>query len=599
MTTITINAGTAKYINEIPELKDGLPNGILNKRQTNVGGTTGCITSDDPYIISVPSVTLIKNKCAQHSNIFGVYEGIKYDDFRDFILNGGNKIMVTYDSTPKVTRWLRDMGINPYNTYKVLVDEYHKLLTDYSYRDAAISALLQDTVKYDWVTYMSATPIDEEYTPDALSSLPHYVIEWPSEKVKVKRYKTNKPFNAAVNIIKKYKAGGYSITIGDNVSNEAYFFVNSVTSIKDICDNAGLTPSEVKVVCADTAYNKEILEGYEICTPEAPNKPFTFVTSLAFLGCDFYSTSGVIFIITSTGKRTTLLDISTDIAQIAGRIRNADNPFKGTIYHIYNTRMADMNMDQFSDMLNKDIEESYMIMNDLNQKDEYSKQAYLRRLKMDIDESLFFFDKESKMFVFDDLKVMNLKFQYKVSHSLYNDGVSIRKAYLEAGMDVTSKQLYKDHNDEFLSNAVRLSWNELMKSYAEARLNDVTEDIEYFGSFERDFKGIYDKLGYDRLKALKFEKKPVMEEMYAQSDTTRIAVLKALMNKYQSGVFVPSAELKSFLKGLYEGLNIKKTAKASDIMEYMPSSEECGKRIEGKMVKGYTINYRVFLGTIR
>lgn len=598
MNTITIEAGSAKYISQIPAFANGLPHGILNKKQTNVGGTTGCITSSDNYIISVPSVTLIKNKCAQHSNLFGIHEGVKFHDFKQFIENGGNKIMVTYDSTHKVATWLNSMNIDAYTSYKVLVDEYHKLLTDYSYRDSAISSLLQETCKYKHVTYMSATPIDEEYTPELLSELDHYTINWDSTIVKVHRYKTNKPFNAAVNIIKKYKAGNNSLVIGQHVSNEAYFFVNSVTAIKDICDNAGLLPSEVKVVCADNAYNKEILDGYQISTPEAPNKPYTFVTSLAFLGCDFYSKSGVIFIITSTGKKTTLLDISTDIAQIAGRIRNEDNPFKGTIYHIYNTRVADLSPEEFESALNQDIQESHDIINNLNSLTHDQKMAFLKRLKIDDEVSLFYYNSSTCNYMFDDLKVKNLKFRYKVSHLVYSDGISIRKAYMQSGMNVESNQNYEELNDEFLSKAARLSWHELLKGYCEARLADDQDMIAYYGSFEREFEVIYNTLGADKLKALKYEKKNIQEELYSKSNDIKGVILNALTKNYKSGDFIPSAELKAFFADQYTKFKVKKSAKASDIMEYFPQSTESSKRVDGIKTKGYVITYKLILGEL-
>lgn len=238
------------------------------------------------------------------------------------------------------------------------------------------------------------------------------------------------------------------------------------------------------------------------------------------------------------------------------------------------------------------------IINHLNTLSIEQKLAFLKRLKIDDEVSLFYYDKATGKYVFDDLKVKNLKFRYKVSHSLYSDGIAIRKAYMEAGMNVESNQTYAELNDMFLSKAARLSWNELLKGYCEARLADDQDSIAYYVAFERDFETIYNTLGADKLKALEYIKKDVQEAMYSKSDGVKSAILNALTKKYKSGDFVPSAELKAFFADQYETLKIKKTAKASDIMEYFPQSTETVKRVDGKLIKGYVITYKLTLAEL-
>ena len=112
-----------------------LPDGILNKKECGCGATHLALTNDEDMIVTVPTVELIMNKTKQLSNVFGVYGAVTYDSFKAYLATrtGAIKIMVTYDSLPKVMNWL-SYNLVELDTMSLVVDEYHKLLTAYSYR---------------------------------------------------------------------------------------------------------------------------------------------------------------------------------------------------------------------------------------------------------------------------------------------------------------------------------------------------------------------------------------------------------------------------------------------------------------------------------
>ena len=56
-----------------------------------------------------------------------------------------------------------------------------------------------------------------------------------------------------------------------------------------------------------------------------------------FYGADFHSKAGLVIVVSEGYAKSSLLDISTDILQITGRVRTKENPFKDIILHIYNT----------------------------------------------------------------------------------------------------------------------------------------------------------------------------------------------------------------------------------------------------------------------
>lgn len=564
-----------------------LPKGIFRKGQTGVGGTTLAIDEKSgKYIISVPSKTMITQKCHKHSNLFGVYAGVKEEDFYNFVENGGNKIMVTYDSTAKVVGWLANLGINVFEEWKILVDEYHQLLTEYSYRNKAIANLLEVSVKFSYATYMSATPIEADFCPSVLEDLDEAVIDWSSTRVKPIRRKTTKPYAYAANIIRAYKAG--RVVLNGHKSEEAYFFVNSVKAIKNLIDNTGLLPSEVKIICSDNASNREVLGNYEINKVEDANKPFTFITSLGFLGCDFESESGIIYIVSSVGNKNTLLDIATSINQIVGRIRTITNPFKNIFYHIYNTGASDMTPEEFKEYIDKGKEESQLIIDDLNTRELDTRMIYAKRLNDKLEDSFFMFDEASKTFKIDELKIRNAEWEYRIVNETYTNGASIRESYLKAGFDVTIAQQWCNSTEDFIESATKTNWNQQLEGYIKARENKDDETAAEWLAYDPQFKTIYETLGAKKCNTLDYSKTQITQAMFECSTLVVDSVKQRLVKTLKAGEFYSCEYLKDLIAGIYEEFKIKKSAKASLMEEYFGAKVTVKKK-DGKAVKGYAM----------
>ena len=105
---------------------DRLPsNCILDKGRTGCGATTLAIRQQGNTIITVPYVNLIKSKESQHGDILlGVYEGTGRKEILDYAeSHRTHKIMVTYDSLPKVIDILTDEGYDVLDDYQLVIDE--------------------------------------------------------------------------------------------------------------------------------------------------------------------------------------------------------------------------------------------------------------------------------------------------------------------------------------------------------------------------------------------------------------------------------------------------------------------------------------------
>lgn len=572
---------SALYISDFMTV---LPQGILNKAETGVGGTHIALQAETgKYIIAAPFTAMISQKCNDNKNVFGIYAGVKKSDFQEYINNGGNKVMVTYDSLIKVTSWLKEFEQDVYNDWKLLIDEYHLALTEYSYRNVAITNMLNESVKFNYVTYMSATPLEEAFTPKMLKDVDYTYIKWVSKKVKPVRRKTTKPYALAANIIRAYKAG--KAIVNGIKSEEAFFFVNSVKSIKDLIDNTGLLPSQVKIVCADNPSNREVLGNYEINKVEDDNKPFTFITSLGFLGCDFHSETGIIYIVSSVGNKNTLLDIATSINQIVGRIRTKTNPFRNIFYHIFNTGATDMNAEEFEQYIQAGIKEAELLIEDLNNKPEDTRAIFAKRLNDKLEDS-FFAVNESGMFELDEMKIQNAKWRYSIVNEIYTNGASVREAYLKAGFDVTIAQTWENNVDEFLMNATKTNWAEQLTNYCSAKDAGNEEEALNWLAYDKEFENIYNVLGSKKCNTLDYSKVQIKQALFESSDLVTDSVKQRLVNVLKSGEFYTSEYLKDLIGSIYKEFSVTKTAKAT-LMEEFFGAVKCSKRIEGIKKAGY------------
>lgn len=592
------------------EFMTELPKGILNKRSCGVGGSFIAITNTENYIIAVPTTELIKNKCYQHPDLLGVFaekeSGITFKKFKEYLESHEvKKVITTYDSLPKVVAWLEKLDINPKTDYKLLIDEYHKILSDYSYRDKAIQKLLEVSLQFSYYTFLSATPINPKFIPKELVELPYYEIEWQSTKsIKPYRKKTAKPLLHAAHIISNYKANNYSAELKVDgkicISNEAYFFVNSVHSIADILHATNLVPSEVKIICANTSINKDVLDPFPISSVTDPNKPFTFITSKSFLGCDFYSDSGIVYVISNVNKKHTLLDISTDIFQISGRIRNTNNPFRNILFHIYNTGTSDLTREEFENIIQEKIDNTLVQIETFNNLSELAKKANLKRYSMDLEDDYSYYNSETNLLEFNELKKLNEEFQFSIINDIYTNGFTIRQAYENAGFDVSEGQEFISYEEDFIENMTKISFKGIMQEYCNLIDNTEEFDLEFINNrksvleklaadnLSLNIKEIVRKIGTKRIRTLKYVKSEINKELYNVCSEVTDAVKEALELRLTKGDFYTSSQIKEVLVNIYKQFKISKNPKGTDITKYY-NTKPISKRVGSKVSKGFIL----------
>ena len=110
----------------------------------------------------------------EHPDLLGVYGGVTNQELADYLKAHDRwKIMATYDAIPRIADVA---GAEIYSKAFLLVDEYHRLLFDYSFRHSAIAGLLEQAPRFASKTYLSATPIEQEFLLDELQTMPQTKI---------------------------------------------------------------------------------------------------------------------------------------------------------------------------------------------------------------------------------------------------------------------------------------------------------------------------------------------------------------------------------------------------------------------------------------
>lgn len=581
---------------------DDLPqNCIFNKVVTGCGGTTIALFNNINYVICVPTKELIVNKlgilsagCSSITNFdnrkieaFGLMGTLTNEDKRNlknYIESEGlKKIICTYDKLPFLTSMLNPKG------YQLLIDEYHNILKAYSYRERALKGIIENFNLYKSVCFLSATPIKIYYTPKDLQHLDLVTAKWEeSDLLKVILKPTNKPFQLAANIINIYKKNGY-LEVGNFKSYEAFFFINSVTEIVNIINHCNLQKEEVRIICSSSNINKIKTLGYDICTSKDKSRLITFITSKSFEGVDYFSDNGLCFVVSNTHKKSTLVDIGTDIIQIAGRIRSANNPFRNTLYHLYNTAGIDK--------INQDIPIEQIREIGINEEngvlkmvEDFNALPYEERKikrKVFTGNRYLTFNPDTCLLEANDMLMKFELYQSEIQYYTYNNGISIKSAYTENNIN----HLMADWTKLQAQKVKRKSFKQLCAQYLEVKNTELEEE---FIKSNPLVKEAYENLGEEKIKVLKYSIPKIQKELAARmDDNDKTEQFLILLNKATPLTFLSNKEIKNILNSIAIKLKMNKRFKASDVESFYITAKGF-RRLANKGINGYEILYPKF-----
>lgn len=621
------------YLSDWQDFDSILPRGkvILNKSICGCGCTEAYLRNDMPVILVSPRKELINCKVKKKNRLRPVHYfdrsnnnvdvKVTRDKLRQYLSTQQPgfvpKIMVTYDSLKIVLDFLVQLGLLTY--FSIIVDEFPCIFTDAKIKgNVELTMIRRLNELSNHVIFISATPINDIYLDETseFRNVPIYTLQWPEEryrKVWLNKQVMRSTREACSSVIQDFYAKGYfKSTIVDGVevfSTEALFFLNSVVDIIAIIKKFKLTPDDATVICSEDDRNiirlKEV--GFDIghasdeLDYKTENKPFTFITKASFEGTDFYSDCSSTYVFADPGKENLSLDISIDLTQIAGRCRTETNPFRDMITYFYKTS-KEKDIDRFEDEVNRRIKETSDFLFKYGNTNDT---AFLKKLKsaqekekyksdyIDVIESVDecgepVLTMEGNIYAkLADLRGIEiLRMQYKNNFSVFvtlqNNGFN------------TSNPLAGNNGNElnaFLSNFMSdNNFVRKMKLYVDfLEIHpELKPDVEAIPQIPMSYKDYYNNLSAKRIKELGYRERAITIEIAKERSHDNIK--NVLTSILIPGKKYTSSALKSIIQQVYDNLKVLRTAKGTDIEEYIPSAKSISLTDKnGKRKKGYRI----------
>lgn len=568
-TTIPIPKGTIFLCDAIPHLP---VNCIFNKGATGCGGTTIALVNHTPTVVCVPYRALVDNKVVQSTRnntlypyeIFGVHGDVTNANLSHYISRAVvPKILVTYDSLKRVMEL-----INPSN-FHIVIDEYHCLFTQYSFRANAAMTVLENYKSFGSFTFMTATPIEEEFKLDELKDIDVVEAKWEDSLPVLVHVVKNK------NGVEKTIKHQISRILRGDFEGNYYFFVNSVKFIKKMIDNCSLTNLNCRVIYSNSNDTKlGVARGRSTDEP----KKINFITSSAFEGVDFYDEDGKIVIVSDGNRSNTLIDISTQFLQIAGRIRNSK--YRGHIWHVLShTRYSGkLSYTEFRKMVHADIKKEQEIVAQLDHMQDLDVKMNCA-LKMDFK---FYRVDEMTRSIQQNLNASKIDlYNYQILNSDYHSMTNLAGKYAKNKLQVIWG--YTASNPELIPMDDVTTLKQTVEELK--RLNDFRPGLFSNYNYESYKAASISKfdflnealtvLGFEGMASLKYHtaniKRKIIQLTPKTSETSdlgRVSEMLHLSKTFSKGKVVTRAEIKLLLNSCYSDLGIAKKGTSKDIETY-------------------------------
>lgn len=560
-----------------------LPNGILNKEIPGCGATTVALTDEHKTIICSPRNELLKNKHEQYPDTLLVIGGVDTIEIEAYLQTAElPKILVSYDSVYKL------IGCIKYKSdWRVVVDEFQCLLADSSFKSEIELHFLDNSRSFPYVTFLSATPILDKYLEqiDHFKDMNYYQLDWEEKDiVRVYRERTKNPINAALEIVRYYQNGNYpSVYVnGERIySKECVIFLNSVNNIANIIKQTELNPEEVNIIVGNSDDNDRqiarIGEGFKrgrIPLKGETHKKFTFCTSTAYAGCDFYSTNAATFVISDCNRPNTAVDIATELVQIAGRQRLACNPFRQFLTFVYNVNAEEVEQETFNEHLCRKVNVTLDEIRDNNNAGEALRAKRIKDFRRIPDnvkyqDSYTMYDEQKGEFVFNRLAYVNEQYCFDVQKFNYQNGVIVKKLLQDSSFDVSENQTYAVYQEQLKHLIKKEPFVDRMQAYCEYRAKQgliVNLAMSTLESKYPELRYYYEALGADRIKALNYKEKKLLNEIHIMK--TKNKIRHELHGIIHIGDRILTTDIQQTLHDVYDRLGIDKSPKAADLNEF-------------------------------
>ena len=429
---------------------------------------------------------------------------------------------------------------------------------------------------------MTATMIKEKYTLKELKHLPIIRYQW--DKVidtKVNSVRCNDVETTVINMIAQH--------IESKNKANLYFFINSIDFINNVCKTLNLDDDAARMICSKDNTAKKVLS---ISSITSEPKKVNFITSTAFEGCDLLDTEGLTIIVSEGNKTHTLVDISTSLVQICGRIRNSKH--NGTVYHLYSsTRYTDITVEENEQRKQQGIKEAYHVIEQFNKLD-----AYSYGIIKEVD-SLYLYKNDGK-WEFDENAVLIDMYNFEMCNGIYSFRNILNEEYKAKGYNVNELSDFAERikqTNKAVNDTKKYSFKDYVQTIKEEQSKDAPEFNMYLQAIKEQafikypfLKDAISKLGFGTMGTLNYNQKAIKKELINLSKDTvnRKTYQMAKLLQIISGDFYTNEQLKDKLTEIYKTVGINKAAKASDLNEWF-ETKTAQRTIKNKRVNGVSI----------
>lgn len=570
----------------LSDVIDELPhNCIYTKNVTGAGGTTVAIKSNNHYVICVPFTELIRNKMTSNKGILGVYKGVTVKQIRDYLSDYRipiKKIMVTYDSLPKVLKY-----INP-GDYKILIDEYQEIFKSVVFRNKAVRGVLDNFRQFKSFCFMTATMMDEDFVIKELKDLPVYETEWENiREVTIDSCKCESNVIHTVSfLVENY--------INNTYSGNAHIFVNSVEFIKQIVRNCKLTDENARAIWSQ---HNESLTGLVKSNTTSEVKKINFYTSTCYCGSDLFDEEAHLYIVSDDSKPHTLVDVHSDISQINGRIR--DTKYWNKITHIYTTtrHYTSLTYEEYKDYVKNEIIRAEKDSKEFDTlSDSMKRRIATTAKKNQIKQFGEYMILDKDKLVYDENLMSYDMYYFKLTKCTYKVRVNLTQQYEDKGFKVTFLDLADEvkhitGEEQIIKKVTAINKRDNLKENIEEYLKGDSNFALWMYSQYKWFEDAINLLGVDKIIELKYNIGNIQRHIHSKKyhkEDDRINAELNLHYKITDGVFVPLSDIKEIFKNVYNNLNILKKPKASDIEKYW-TCKNTVKKMGSVSVRGYDL----------
>ena len=532
-----------------------------------------------------------------------------------------------------------------FDNFFCVVDEFQSIFIDARFKSEAEITLLKELDGCKRLCFVSATPMLDKYLEmlKEFKDLPYYELDWSAEDPgRVVKPKIEIKFTKSLNeearmVVNSYKNGKYDVRIDPDTkeiieSREAVLFFNSVAGICQVIRTNKLHLEDCNIICADTSKNKEAVKKAlnSVLKKEAeekgltpkyftkndkvigkipvkgePHKMFTFCTRTVYLGADFYSTNARSFIFSDANIDCLSVDISMDLEQILGRQRLLINPWKDYAKVFIRTlsKKNTKTEGEFKKRLNTKIKKtenllaSYTEVDPSRRKDlaeNYLTVAKMCHYRNDYVSVRVEKDWETKKIIsmtpeFNELMMISDMRAFEVQQVDYKDRFTVFSAVNQSGIEgatIKSCELVEEFN-HYGDTTSRLKMLVQISEDKSLTSSDIGAFLEMIPPKYKDY---YLIVGPDIIRACGcFEcevKKRWRKEV--EGDDYNEQVISRMGDMFRIGHKYSKSGIKESLKKLYQELDYKKTAKATDL-EVIYVTKAIKLQEDGKWVNGFEI----------